>query len=400
MLAVAGLLVGCGASFGFAGDETPLTGRSKNLHPVPFSAAWRTPLVPGGIALETGRQLASAAYDPASNRVWIGAADRPWFHAFRASDGHLLWRTALPGGSSGKAIFSGGRVIVGTDGGEVVAFDGPTGEVQWRYSVQGSVVEAPTLTRSGLALCVDGSNAIYALDAQSGTWRWQYRREAPGRFALFGESTPTSGNGRVHVGFSDGILVTLSERDGAVLWTRDLAPEAEQFEDVDASPVLIDGRLYAASVAGGLYALDAASGDVLWTRPVRGIVAMTRVGDDLVVGLDKGDLMRVDPQAGKARWRVGFAEHEGPVTSIERMGNTLVVGLGTGGMHLVDARSGRPLWRFAPGSGFMARPTVGRDGALFALSNAGDFYAFRPGGSEPPLPPVNPLATGTGRGVP
>lgn len=393
------LLSACGTSFGVAGDETPLTARARNLQPVALTPMWRVDLEPSGVIREDGQQLAAAAYDPQGGRVWIGSGDRPWFYAFRASDGHTLWKVDLPGGTSGQAIFDDGRVVVGTDGGEVIALRGATGEKLWRYAVQGAVTVAPTLSGDSL-LVVDGTNAVYALDRLTGAWRWQYRRDAPGRFALYGESPPIAAAGRVHVGFSDGVLVTLSAKDGAVLWTRDLAPEADQFQDVDARPVVLDGRLYVASVSGGLYALDAASGDVVWTRSVRGIVTMRGIGEDLVAGLDRGAIVRIDPRTGKARWRVKLAEHEGAPTAIESMGKLLAVTSATGGLHLLDARSGRPVWHFAPGGGFLAPPTVGNDGSLFALANAGKFYAFRPGNLLPPLQPVNPLADGTGRGSP
>ncbi len=392
-------LVGCGTAFGVAGDETPLTGRTKNMQAVPIDPIWRVDLAPSGVTRKDGQQLAAAAYDPQGGRVWVGSADRAWFYAFRASDGHLLWKTPLPGGTSGRAIFDDGQVVVGSDGGEVVSFAGATGEVKWRYSVPGAVVAAPEVSGDTL-LVVDGTNAIYALDRRSGAWRWQYRREAPGRFALYGEAPPTVVGGRVHVGFSDGVLVTLSSKDGAVLWTRDLAPEAEQFEDIDARAVVIDGTLYAASVAGGLYALRPATGEVVWTRTVRGVVVMRGYHGDLFAGIDQGAIVRIDPETGRARWRVKLPEHDGSPTAIEPMGKLLAVSTATGALRLIDARSGRPVWHFAPGGGFMAPATVGRDGSLFALANAGKFFAFRPGALLPPLPPVNPLATGSGRGSP
>lgn len=399
-LALTGLtLTGCGTSFGLAGDETPLTGYHRNQQPVPLQQVWRADLAPSGVARNEGRQLASAAYDPEGNRVWIGSADRPWFYAFRASDGHLLWQTALPGGTSGHAIFDAGQVVVGSDGGEILSFDGATGAINWRYAVQGAVNRAPTVAGE-LLFAVDGTNAIYALDRTSGEWRWQYRRDAPGRFAVFGEAPPTAADGRVHVGFSDGVLVTLSASDGAVLWTRDLAPEAEQFEDVDARAVRIDDALFAASVAGGLYALDPADGGVIWTRPLKGVVVLEAIEGDLFAGVDRGAVVRVDPRTGTARWQVTFADHAGAPTAIVPMGKLLAITTASGALHLIDGRSGRPIWRFAPGGGFLAAPTVGRDGSLFALANSGKFFALRPGSLIPPLPDVSPLATSPGRGLP
>ncbi|MCB9540821.1 MAG: PQQ-binding-like beta-propeller repeat protein [Myxococcales bacterium] len=395
----AAAIAGCGGAIGVAGDQTPLTERDKNAQPVPFEATWRVNLQPGGIAREDGEQLATAAYDPASDRVFVGVGDRAFLHAFRASDGHLLWKAPLPGGTSGHAIMDEGRVVLGSDSGEIRAYKATNGELVWRYAVQGAVSEQPVVAGPNL-YAVDGSNAIYALDRASGTWRWQYRREPPGRFALFGEGAPTVAEGRVHVGFSDGMLVTLAAEDGAVLWTRDLAPEQDQFEDVDARVVVIGDRLFAASVAGGLYALSPETGDVLWTRPQKGIVLLTEVDGELVAGLDDGRLLRIEPTAGIGRWQLHFAAHEGAPTAIVSLGTALVVTTAEGALHVIDKRIGRPIWRFDPGSGFLAAPTAAANGSLFALANSGWFYAFRPAAMRPPLPPLNPLSTAWSRGAP
>lgn len=390
---------GCGAGFGRSGDETPLTGRDANAQAVPFEAAWRVHLEPGGISREDGQQLATPAYDPMSDRVWVGVADRPFLYAFRASDGHLLWQAPLDGGTSGRAVFDAGQVILGTDGGKIVAFDGPTGEQRWSYTVQGAVSRRPVVA-DGQVYTVDGTNAIYALNRIDGTWKWQYRREPPGQFALYGESTPTVADGRVHVGFSDGMLVTLAAADGAVLWTRDLAPEQDQFEDVDAQAVRIGDRLFAASVAGGLYALAPESGEVLWTRPIRGIVTLDAVDGELIAGVDDGRLLRIEPTEGVRRWQLRFAKHEGAPTGVKSMGGLLVVTTAEGALHVVDKRMGAPVWQFAPGSGFRAAPSAHDDGSLFVLANSGWFYAFRSPGNRAPLPAVNPLSTGWSRGAP
>lgn len=395
----AALLTGCGSAFGLSGDETPLTGRDKNAQPVPFEATWRRSLQPGGINLDDGEQLATAAYDPASDRVFVGAGDRAVFQAFRASDGHRLWQVPLAGGTSGHALFDAGRVILGTDSGQIVALAGSSGAVEWSYAVQGAVSRQPVIA-GDILYAVDGTNAIYALDRNTGTWRWQYRREPPGRFAVFGEGAPTVAAGRVHVGFSDGMLVTLAADDGAVLWTRDLAPEQDQFEDIDARTVVIGDRLFAASVAGGLYALSPETGDVLWTRPQRGIVRLTEVDGELVAGIDDGRLLRIEPTAGIGRWQLRFAEHEGAPTAIVPMDGALVVTTAEGALHVIDKRIGRPIWRFDPGSGFLAAPAVAANGSLFALANSGWFYAFRPASLRPPLPVLNPLSTAWSRGAP
>lgn len=399
LIACAALLSGCGSSFGLAGDETPLTGRTANQQGITYRAAWFVDLDPGGVNRAETEQLAAAAYDPTGNRVFVGAAGNDEFHALRASDGASLWSVPLKGGTSGHAVLDGNQIIVGTDAGRVVAFDArKKGEIRWTYNVQGAVNQPPVVVGDRIFV-VDGTNAIYALDRQTGEWRWQYRREAPGRFALFGQALPTVAEGRVFAGFSDGLIVALGASDGAVLWTRDLAPEAEQFEDVDASAVVIGDTVFAASVAGGLYALGAADGRVRWVKPKKGITVLIGLGGELVAGFDDGRVARLDPNTAKPRWQARLGEHEGTPRALVEAGDQIVVTAATGALRLLDARTGRPVWSFNPGSGFLAAPTVGSDGSLFVLSNGGRFYAFRPARRTPRLQSANPLSTSSGRGL-
>ncbi len=365
---------GCG-TFGAAGDETPLTGVSQNLQPVPMQPAWRRVVNPGELSRERAAELAGAAYDAPGNRVAIGSGSG-YFACLRASDGHVIWRKKVAGSVSGRAIFDGPDVLIGTDDGELMALDARTGDERWRYVVEGAVVRAPVVAQ-GLVVFVDGTNVVYAVDRATGAWRWQYRRDPPADFALMGEGRPTVDGDKVFVGFSDGVIAALALEDGAVLWTTDLAPEHERFQDVDASPVVQNGTVYAASVAAGLYALEPATGAVRWTRPVPGIVELAAAEGDLLASIDQGQLLRLDGDDGQARWRVRFPGNAGAPGAVGQLGSLVMVGLSRGGLYWIDLRTGRPIRRFGPGNGVFGPPVVGADGSLFMLSNGGVFYAFR-----------------------
>lgn len=394
LLALAG--GGCGSSVGAMGDETPLTGRSRNLVPAPFEPVWRLPLGDEGLSRDEGEALAAPAHDPAGNRLWVGNAEG--MRCLRASDGHLLWKTDVPGGISGSAVFDDGRVLVGTDGGELIAFGATTGAIVWRYRVQGAIVRRPIIA-GDLVYFVDGTNAVFALERKTGVWKWQYRREAPAEFALFGESAPRVVDGRVHIGFSDGFIVTLGALDGVVLWSHDLAPQHDRFQDVDATPAVIDDAVFAASAASGLYKLDAASGKVRWMRPIRGIIGLAAIEGDLYASLDVGTILRLSASDGRPKWRTAFGEAAGSPGQVQPFGQLLLVSLARRGLHALDRRTGRPVWHFAPSTGLLAPPTVSDDGSVFLVTNGSVLYGLRPGRHAPVLDPLNPLASGTGRGV-
>jgi outer membrane protein assembly factor BamB len=367
-------LAGCG-SLGFESEESPLTGYGPTLQPMALRPAWRKVLNEGPVYREKPTERAVAAIDPGTGRVAVGTVGG-WFQALSLAGGDVIWRVPVPGGVSAHAVFDQGRVLTGTDDGELLALDAASGRREWSFRGKADVTQAPTVA-GGLIYFVDASNTLYAIDRNTGEWRWQYRREAPAEFALVGEARPTVDGSRVFAGFSDGVLVALAAEDGAVLWTKDLAPEHERFQDVDATPQVIDGTLYAASAASGLYALDPASGDIRWTLPQPGITGLAAYEGDLVASSDRGLLLRVDLATAKVVWQVRF-ESEGAPSAPTVAAGVVMVGLSRGSMYFVDPASGRVLRRFASGQGFSA-PAAGNDGAVSVLSNGGVLYSFLTG---------------------
>lgn len=370
-------LFGCGAeptAFGRAGDAVPLTGMDRTREVAGLVPSWRRALYQPDIFRAVRHQFGGVAHDPANDRVAVVTADGV-LYCLRASNGDLIWRTTLGGGGGGRAWFRGDRLFLGTDDGRMLALRPDNGRKIWSYSVQGAITRGPVFSGESMYF-VDGDNAVYALKHATGEWQWQYRRQAPAEFALQGEARPTVADGRVHVGFSDGYLVTLNAKDGAVLWARDLAPEHERFQDVDAPAAVINGRLYAASSAAGIYALDPQTGDILWSTPISGTVQLIGYEEDIVVGLDEGQVLRLRGIDGFVMWRTRFGRASGAPGEPVLLGDDVLVAFTKGGLHTLSVNDGRPKNHFTPGNGIHAPITVGRDGQVFFISDGGVVYAM------------------------
>lgn len=362
-------LTGC-VGFGMPGDTPPMTGLGTMLAPVHLQPAWRRVLREGEVYREKPHELAAAA----SDGRWVAVGSRGgWFVLLDAAGGDLRWRVRVPGGMSGAPIFDGPRVVAGTDDGDLVAWNVQDGSEAWRYTVGGAIGRAPLLV-GDLLYFVDGTNAVYALDRRTGEWRWQYRRDPPAEFALLGEARPVVADGKLYVGFSDGHIVCLDAADGALLWTRDLAPEHERFQDVDGDAVVLDDTVYAASAAGGLYALDTRTGEPRWTAPLSGVVGLVEHDRDLIASTNRGTVLRLRARDGSPRWRTRFPS--GAPSAAVRTGAYLGVGVSKDGLYFLDPVDGRPVQRFLPGQGINAMPAA-YDDALYVLSNGGVLYAFR-----------------------
>ena len=387
----------CAASLGCAsvdsglgkvGGLSPLTGQARTHEIGPVVPVWRTTLSEPSVFQEVRHQLGGVAHDASSDQIAVLVADGT-LHCLSASNGRELWRTDLGGGGGGHAYFrterppANGkptdgpekRIYLGTDDGRMMAVRASDGRKIWSYRVQGAITRGPVFDGDMLYF-VDGENAIYALKRTTGEWVWQYRREAPAEFALVGESRPVVADGKVYVGFSDGVLVSLDAQDGAVIWQRDLAPEHDRFQDVDASAVVGKTHVYAASAAAGIYALEIATGEVAWNVPITGAVHMIGHDEDVIVGLDEGQLLRMRGVDGFVQWRTRFGRDSGAPGEPVLIGGDLLVGLSKGGMHALDAYSGRPINQFSPGNGIHAPLTVGADGRVFFLSDGAVIYGF------------------------
>ena len=372
---VAAFAGGCGAAMpGGAGDDTPLTGLTHNVEAVPFSQRWRLALAEGPVYRLRPHELGTPAYSSTLGRVVVGTADGEIVCA-NSGNGQVVWRKSPGGAVSSSPLFDGNHLLLGTDDGQLLSLDVSTGETVWKYTVQGAVQQKPVLS-GDLAIFVDGTNSVYAVNRLDGTWRWQYRRPAPADFALNGEARPTVSGNTVFTGFSDGHVVALDARDGAVLWTRDLAPEHDRFQDVDAAPAVIDGTLFVASAATGVYALKPADGTVIFTVPASGITRMAIHDGGLILSLDRGAVWRMSTK-GAVEWTT----HLPGGAPYEAIGFDGVLGVSVrrGSLYFLRARDGRPLQHFRPGLGVTTAPAADADGSLFMLSNGGILYAYGTG---------------------
>lgn len=131
-------------------------------------------------------------------------------------------------------------------------------------------------------------------------------------------STPTLSNGRVYSFGATGILNVLDARNGAVVWTRNVATEVNKkvpFWGFSSSPVVI-GDIVIVAAAGQLVAYETATGKQRWVGPAGGgsyssphLVTINGVAQVLLTS--DGRLTSVSIADGKQLW-----QHEWAANSI------------------------------------------------------------------------------------
>jgi len=217
-----------------------------------------------------------------SGKVVVGSENGE-LAAFDEKAGAQLWRRSGLGPISGSAAIVGNRVFAATLTGRVRAFDLADGRDVWDWKADGlqpALWSSPTIY-AGLLLIGVGSQAgdtplevgrIVALDVGTGAERWSVCAIAgchPGGGIWSTPSIDRAGRAFVGVGNPVDGVMAFDARTGARLWETSFYSDAGRDVDVGASPVLVEvgGReaLAVGSVAGILKMLDNRDGSIIWS---------------------------------------------------------------------------------------------------------------------------------------
>lgn len=147
---------------------------------------------------------------------------------------------------------------------------------KWTYHIDAARrLEATPLVHDGV-MYVTNSNEVHALDARTGRRIWLYRDDNAGRQAV-NRGVALLGD-RVFFVTSDGYLVALHRKNGAVLWSKQYA-DFDKGYHTTLAPMALEDRVIA-GVSGGdggirgyVAAFSAVTGEELWrfwTVPARG----------------------------------------------------------------------------------------------------------------------------------
>ncbi len=326
------------------------------------------------------RQPQEFAGVAAAGAFVYGGATGGRFYALSSETGAVRWSQPL-GSVSSRPVIGPDRLFVGTNDGELLAVSLDHGEVLWRYVTRGPILATPRLV-GDVVIFTNEADQVYALDAKTGEFRWQYKGETPEEYTLRGHAGATVDGELVFTGFGSGTFVALRLGNGSVAWSTQLKGEDDRFVDVDATPVVVGDTVYVTSSSGGVWALDKTTGLVRWRMPLEGPTAsaaqgaaggLTSDGERLYVTAAELGVYALDLD-GNILWRQGTrggGESAAPVV----VGDKVMYVLADAGLFIADKRSGALLQWFDPGDGISAEPLV-VDDAAYVLSNRGVLYAL------------------------
>ncbi len=313
--------------------------------------------------------------------------------AFSKTTGDTLWRKDISDlkqkrgffDAKHSALVAGGpiaginKVFIGTENGEIYAFDAETGDLAWTGKVKGEIIAKPVID-SGVLVVNTSSGVLKAFNAINGEELWKIDQDVP-PLTLRGISAPTVAGGGVILGNSSGDLTVYMLENGQQGWLAPLgeatgSTELERVVDIDSEPVVYGDKVYAISSRGNLAAVDIRNGRTLWKRQYSSYRQISIDGNTIFLTNTKGHVFAVDRINGLEKWG-NLALTNRSVTGPAVVNKYVVVGDFEGYLHWLNQETGEIVARHqVDSSGLHTTPTVNEQ-IIYAQSRDGDLQAIK-----------------------
>ena len=287
---------------------------------------------------------------------------------------NLRWSYPTPGGIyfSSPAV-ANGKLYVGDGSNTLYALNADTGVLLWKYAVGNYVDSSPTVANGIVYFGTYYSDPnLYALDANTGALIWKYPTQSR-------ISSPVIVNGILYVGSTDGNLYALNATTGALVWKT----PTSQYDEINSSPAVVNGVVYFGGSDTYVYALDATTGALIWKHSISGdgIFGSPTVANGIVYigggGPFGGNFYALDAGTGTQLWM--FATTGDGIASSPAVSNGVVYfGANYGNVWALNAATGALVWRYATGYIVESSPAVA-NGVVYIGSEDNSVYALDAG---------------------
>ena len=281
------------------------------------------------------------------------------------------------------------RVIVGTDGGELRAYQCSDGKLIWIHNHGKRIYHRPC--SDGKKIYFTSVKGVTAVTVDDGSVEWSFDNAAcDGPSLVLGEK------GLVYVGGHDGKLYALDAKTGEKKWDSDFVAdspadppdfpgERARMNNTLARPTAIgsDGETLYLSVMdqSRIVAIDAKTGKRQWSYQTGGWIGSTATATakHVFIGSQDQHLHCLDKRTGKQVWKFetkSRVESGGVVDE-----KYIYFGSCDGYLYCLNQSDGKERWKFATDlkddgrkSPIYSVPVL-RPGSVFFAAGEGQFYA-------------------------
>jgi outer membrane protein assembly factor BamB len=283
------------------------------------------------------------------------------------STGKQNWRITADRPLSAGVGVGAKTVVVGTDKGDVLAFD-PSGKPLWQVKIA-TEVAGPPLDVEGTVVVLSLDGRIFGLAEADGSRKWVYQRTSP---ALTVRRFPgvVASRGGLFTGTAGGKLLALDLATGALGWEANVATpkgvtELDRIADVTSLPVVEERQVCAAAYQGRVACFEVVRGTLTWSRDFSSLNGLTVDNRYLFLTDDDGAIHALDKTTGASAWKqdkLAVRYPSGPVVIGDYLGVVDIEGY----VHLLDRNNGGLVGRIASdGAAAISQPVANRGGAVW-----------------------------------
>ncbi len=315
-----------------------------------------------------GNAQRSAFYPAVSGNTVYAAGASGQIASFSANNGTPQGRFEAGTPLSGGVGFGAGMLLVGTSGGEVLAFE-PSGKPVWKVQLTGEVLSPPA-GAEGVVVVRTGDGRVYGLNAADGKRRWVYQRAMPS-LAVRSFAGIVVERGAVFAGFPGGRMVAIALANGNVGWESVVAlpkgaTELERVTDVTSLPVVDGGQICAVAYQGRVACFDVLRGDTVWARDMSSVAGMGIDPRNVYVTDDRSAVLALDRKGGASLWKQDKLQGRWATAPLA-LGRYVIVGDYQGYVHVMSRDDGAFVARIATDGSPIQVPPVALDLSTFLV---------------------------------
>lgn len=290
----------------------------------------------------------------------IGAVTKPSTARIGAGEIEPLWVFACEDEVRSNPTVAEGVVYVGAYDNNLYALDAQTGQFRWKYPTDGGLASSPCVWQDRVFVGSE-DHSLYCINAQTGRIVWTCPTQGCVR------SSPQVEYNHVFFGSDDHHLYAANVQTGRVAW------KAETEAPVRSRPAIGDESVYFGCEDGAIYAVDI-RGVLRWRFATKRAVTSSPALYEGVLYIGSGDhtIYALDVRSGWAVWRLRTGK---PVISSPAVAkNTVFVGSVDHSVYALDARTGRQVWKFTTDNQVTSSPAILEDSVYFG-SVDGNVYS-------------------------
>ncbi len=346
---------------------------SKKPGPLPELKPSATATI--GMSVPVGRATPGFAPAVLPDAIYAAATDGS-LTRIDPTTGRTVWTI-----NAGRSLSAGpgadaNVVVVGTDKGDVLAFD-TTGKPLWTARVTTEVI-APPLVSDGVVAVFVGDGSIHALNSADGVKKWVHQRATPS-LTVRNYAGGTVSRGGLFLGTAGGRLLAFDILTGIIGWDGTVAnpkgaTELERIADVTGLPLVDDRQVCAAAFQGRLACFEITRGAINWSRDISSLYGLASDAKNIYVTDDRGAVHALDRVNGASVWKQDLLAAR-KIGGPQRVGDLIGVVDIEGYMHLLSPINGAYVGRIATdGTPPTAQPALFLGSALWQ-SAGGNLYA-------------------------